>query len=307
MLKKIFCEAKIKITISPEGALLIKAGSATVTGPDMTFVKSYKNGQPNPFLPGTSLKGVFRSHAEKIIRTLSEKSSVCLPYSNEGDEKFCGDFFKRKDKDEIKNTDVYKYSCPACKTFGSTYFKGRLSISDAYSKEKVNTEDRDGIAIDRYTGGTAHGAKFDLEVITTGHFEAEIHIRNFEIWQLGLIGFVIKDLNDGLLRIGFGTSRGLGKVDLKINDFIVTYYGDKKDKFLDIGDLSSNEEQKAYTFFKANKDISLPESKDSIEGRHTYSLNSETYEKIFSEGAKALNAYLKTLNWLSDIREYSKV
>ncbi len=67
------------------------------------------------------------------------------------------------------------------------------------------------------TGGASHGAKFELEVVSTGvTFETDIHIRNFEIWQLGMFFVVLQDLQDGLIHIGSGRSRGLGKVTAQI-------------------------------------------------------------------------------------------
>ena len=78
-------------------------------------------------------------------------------------------------------------------------------------------EHRDGIAIDRLTGGTGGGAKFDLEVVTEGTtFSTDIHLRNFEIWQLGMLFVIIQDMGDELIRIGSGRSRGLGKVKASI-------------------------------------------------------------------------------------------
>ncbi len=85
--------------------------------------------------------------------------------------------------------------------------------------EKSLIEHRDGIAIDRLTGGTGGGAKFDLEVVTEGTtFTTDIHLRNFEIWQLGMLFVIIQDMEDELIRIGSGRSRGLGKVKASINE-----------------------------------------------------------------------------------------
>src|SRR5207249_7157390 len=68
-------------------------------------------------------------------------------------------------------------------------------------------------------GGTGGGAKFDLEVVTAGTtFTTAIHLRNFEIWQLGMLFVIIQDMEDELIRIGSGRSRGLGKVRATINE-----------------------------------------------------------------------------------------
>jgi len=74
------------------------------------------------------------------------------------------------------------------------------------------------VGIDRLTGGASHGAKFELEVVSTGvTFETDIHLRNFEIWQLGMLFAVMQDMEDELIRIGSGRSRGLGKVTATIS------------------------------------------------------------------------------------------
>src|SRR5205814_1300265 len=114
---------------------------------------------------------------------------------------------------------AYANSCPTCRLFGSTSFTGRIAIGDAYLTSKAATELRDGVGIDRLTGGASHGAKFELEVVSTGViFETDIHLRNFEIWQLGMLFIVIQDMEDELIHLGSGRSRGLGKVTATISD-----------------------------------------------------------------------------------------
>lgn len=114
---------------------------------------------------------------------------------------------------------MYADSCPTCRLFGSTGFIGRLAINDAYLDSSEIKEQRDGVGIDRLTGGASHGAKFELEVVSTGVvFETNIHLRNFEIWQLGMLFVVIQDMEDELIRLGSGRSRGLGNVTTTISD-----------------------------------------------------------------------------------------
>ena len=72
----------------------------------------------------------------------------------------------------------------------------------------------------------ANGAKFDLEVVSPSiTFETNVHMRNFEIWQLGMLMLVVQDLQDGLIRIGSGRSRGFGNVTGKISEVSVNYLG----------------------------------------------------------------------------------
>ncbi len=229
MLKAQVNEARLRLDITTKGPLLIKTGYATVIGADMAPVQTYRNGQNEVYLPGSSLKGIFRSHSEKVINSI-QSQVACNPLSRPNDRDTrddrqlyrlsCGSRFKA----ETPHDEVYARSCPACRLFGSTSFGSRIAVADAYLPagsvgQKSLIEHRDGIAIDRLTGGTGGGAKFDLEVVTEGTtFTTEIHLRNFEIWQLGMLFVVIQDMEDELLRIGSGRSRGLGKVKASIRE-----------------------------------------------------------------------------------------
>jgi len=175
MLKKLVNECKFSLQITTEGPLLVKSGYATPHGPDMTPVLTYRNNEEQVFIPGSSLKGVFRSHVEKVIRTLND-ATVCVPFDNTSCNKRLQrqkDRMKREGR-ELKNETAYRQSCPACRLFGSMFFIGRVSVGDAYLTEKADvgryTEERDGVGIDRFSGGAAQGAKFELRVVRAGLF-----------------------------------------------------------------------------------------------------------------------------------------
>src|SRR6266568_1256257 len=173
MLKALVNEAHLRLHITTTGPLLIKTGYATVIGADMAPVMTYHNGQQEVYIPGSSLKGVFRSHIEKVVNSIKPRIA-CNPLARTED--------RRDDKQKL-------------------------------------IEHRDGIAIDRLTGGVSGNAKFDLEVVTEGTtFTTDIHLRNFEIWQLGMLFVVFQDMQDELIRIGSGRSRGLGKVKASISE-----------------------------------------------------------------------------------------
>ena len=268
MLKQLVNECIITLHIEPKGPMLIKSGAATVSGPDMAFVRTWRGGEWQVYLPGSSLKGVLRSHAERITRTL-RMPSACDPSTDRdkagkkperAEVVYCGERFKwretwRENKQryaaeyaeeqrleaerqgipldemgdlphKLSSPEIYDQSCPICRLFGSTYYGGRLATTDAYTVGPApRPESRDGVGIDRFTGGASRGAKFDLEVITGGVFETTLHLRNFELWQLGLIGFLVEDLKDGLIRIGMGKSRGLGKVVGRVQNVRLDYLG----------------------------------------------------------------------------------
>lgn len=230
MLKRLVNEARVPVVIENRGPLLIKSGFATVTGPDMAPVVVQRNNRYEEYIPGSSLKGALRSHFERVAASLAGgRDIVCDPFGRyergrAPNNVSCGNRFqeekKRHDSDKNacrppNNEEAYRRSCPACRLFGSTWFIGRLSINDAYlaPESRARRERRDGVGIDRLTGGSSATAKFDLEVVGAGaRFETEVQLRNFECWQLGALFMLLEDLRDGFIRLGSGRSRGLGDV-----------------------------------------------------------------------------------------------
>ncbi|MBU6349700.1 MAG: CRISPR-associated RAMP protein [Chloroflexi bacterium] len=262
MLKRLYNEARFALTITTKGPVLIRSGHPTLTGPDMTPVLTYRNNDWQVYLPGSSLKGVMRSHLEKVCRTLRPYPPVvCNPFTMlqekayveqgrlvcpEYADVFCGDKFERRSKETLRlksNRDEWKHipdnnltpevvytdSCPICRLFGSTEFIGRVSINDAYLMSDIRprpTETRDGVGINRHTGGSSHGALFNLEAVSSNvAFCTDIHLRNFECWQLGMLLLVVQDMADGLVRIGSGRSRGMGSITASIGELTISYIG----------------------------------------------------------------------------------
>lgn len=233
MLKRLVNEARFALKITTTGPVLVKSGHATLDGPDMAAVKTRRGEEEEVYLPGSSLKGVIRSHLEKVGRTLRPNSHViCNPFHKlKKPDASCGRKFQaRKKNDETVDSRIaYRDACPICRLFGSTEFIGRVSISDAYLCETtyVNpVETRDGVGIDRLTGGSADGALFELEAISPGvSFESHVHVRNFETWQLGMLLLAVQDMEDGLISVGSGKSRGLGSVEADVSTVTLSYLG----------------------------------------------------------------------------------
>src|SRR5579872_6093994 len=130
MLKALVNEARLRLDITTMGPLLIKTGYATIIGADMAPVQTYRNGQREVYLPGSSLKGVFRSHIEKVINSIKPQTA-CNPLSrlNEKDTRddrrlyrvSCGARFNSKTS-PLSPQEVYADSCPTSRLFGSTSF-----------------------------------------------------------------------------------------------------------------------------------------------------------------------------------------
>ena len=94
---------------------------------------------------------------------------------------------------------------------------GRIHVSDMPVLKDVKYLTRDGIKIDRNTGATEKGAKFDYDVVPAGtEFDLNIELENMENYQLDLIGLALNDiLKDNGDLFGGKTSRGIGKCRLK--------------------------------------------------------------------------------------------
>jgi len=232
MLRRTLCQADLVVELEPVDPILIKSGYATMDGPDMVPVVTYRSGQKEYYFPGSSLKGVLRSHLERIARTLAP-GSVCIPYYGvknpppipvdaERQSYGCG-YRSRGDKDN--SAEAYGDSCAICRMFGSLKFGGRFSVGDAYpiDRHKPTPEQRNGVGIDRFTGGTVSGVLFDLQALTGGKFRANIRLLNYELWQLAALNLLLIDLADEMIAIGSGRSRGLGRVRGSVTDYKLSY------------------------------------------------------------------------------------
>jgi CRISPR/Cas system CSM-associated protein Csm3 (group 7 of RAMP superfamily) len=88
-----------------------------------------------------------------------------------------------------------------------------------------NLSVRTGVAIDRRTGQAKGGALYEMETICGRTFYGEIAVQNIGLWQLGLLWLVLDRVDDGTLRLGFGKSRGLGRVRLTVEHFMFEQFG----------------------------------------------------------------------------------
>jgi CRISPR/Cas system CSM-associated protein Csm3 (group 7 of RAMP superfamily) len=208
MHKQLVNQCSIRFSLETQGPLLIKASGqgGNPTKPDMEFVETYRNGQKSIYLPGSSLKGAIRAHSERIIETMGLRSAQGNPGDNPGAKAYTSSRFIEQ-------------------MFGNTKLASRIRIDDAYPDPdvKVILEERNSVAIDRILGSTSGPGLFNYQVCTQGRFVTSIHLKNFSLAQLGLIGLVLRDLHDGWFAIGYGKSRGLGKMKVSYHEAVVQY------------------------------------------------------------------------------------
>jgi CRISPR-associated RAMP protein (TIGR02581 family) len=278
MHKRLVNHCTINLSIIPDGPILIKSGreGADPTNPDMEFVRTFHKGGWSIYLPGSSLKGAIRAHAERIVRTVGSETN---PRDNNGKKIWANDplndkysYLKDSKGKDLPSHEIYQKSSFTDQMFGNTSIASRVRIEDAYPVDvkELQIEERNGVAIDRVFGSVAVGP-FNYQVCTAGEFKTKIHLKNFTLAQLGLIGLVLRDLNDGWFGLGFAKSRGLGTVKVKYNSATVQYPGcvlnDKQKQIcllgndnqwnwnylLGVGEFLSESEANKYGFQKSDK------------------------------------------------------
>lgn len=231
MHKRTLNELTVTLDLSPhEAPLLVKSGREAGTDPmllDMNFVRSVRpdTGQRDVFLPGSSLKGALRSYCERIARSVRPDEGpewCCNPFAldEHAADVACG----KRLEGEKSPAARYACSCTACRTFGHTRLGSHCHVSDAYPQGQVTIEQRDGVAIDRISGAVSAGP-FNLEVVTRGTFRTRLTLRNFQLWQVGLLAIALRDLGEGRLPVGFGKSKGFGRMSLTYGETWVVYPG----------------------------------------------------------------------------------
>jgi CRISPR/Cas system CSM-associated protein Csm3 (group 7 of RAMP superfamily) len=190
----------------------------------------------HPVLPGASLRGVLRSQAERIARTLASHAAWQQPQQHRARTfnamcPACDPLVRRTPGGQavamescdswlrhVQGKDGNDYMdeeelCLACRLFGSSRRGSRLFVEDAlFAGRLPQYKMLDFLAIDRFTGGGADRLKFDALVLWKPAFRVRLHLENPQPWELGWLTLVLRDLHDGLLFIGYGAARGFGRV-----------------------------------------------------------------------------------------------
>lgn len=187
------------------------------------------NGQP--FIPGSSLKGVCRSHLERVFRGMG-KDTCIYP-------ELCSDQFNSMDaRNRVRSllqqqgqegeaayaAHLMEQVCQICHLFGSGINAGKIQFHDARAVAETMTnrlEMRTGVSIDRDTHTAIDGPLYQTEVVPAGtEFVFELTVENASRKDEEPLLFLLQELEDGNLTIGGLTTRGLGKfrlVDTKID------------------------------------------------------------------------------------------
>lgn len=164
------------------GSLLIRSGQdSTGRAPDVVHLKSHRpnKSESQSVLSGTSLAGVLRHRAERIVNTLGGSSTLV---------------------NELFGFVVGKQSQAS-----------RLVVHEKVI-EKADDLVQNRIAIDRFTGGAYHGALFQEQPIFGGSVCIELELRNPKDDEIGLLLLLLKDLWTSDLPVGGESSIGRGRL-----------------------------------------------------------------------------------------------
>ncbi|MFN8672931.1 MAG: RAMP superfamily CRISPR-associated protein [Candidatus Sericytochromatia bacterium] len=172
----------INASFSLKNSIIIRSYNENNNYSDAVHLKS----GDDDIISGTSLKGAFRSRAEKISKTLEKKPELILKLFGNVDNKY------KKDR----------------------AVKSKVKI-DEVVLPKFIAEMQTRIKIDRFTGGTIEGALFDTmplfkDVGNSKIKNVSITINKFKPHEVGLLLLVLKDLWTGDLAVGGEKNIGSG-------------------------------------------------------------------------------------------------
>ena len=172
-----------------------------------------------PYIPGSSIKGVFRLYSEIICKSLGLDNKICDGGfgCTSKHNKALMNFMNDNNFEGIINLLKDEY-CLICKLYGSGSYMSHILFSDAYPENDVSTGIKVGIAIDRRSGKVGMGP-YKVEYIYPGSkFIGDITLINIPNYLVGLLANVIELINSGLVRFGGMKSRGFGRVKLSLID-----------------------------------------------------------------------------------------
>jgi CRISPR-associated protein (TIGR03986 family) len=155
---------------------------------DKTNFTPLRDATGKVWLPASSLRGALRERAEFILRSL-DPNATGDPNRPAGDG-------------------------PIERIFGKTSQAARLRITEPTQLGSPACRKQDFVAIDRFTGGAADGAKFDATYAHAPQFKNQLvlDVATLQPEDLALLRLAIDDVCQGMVPLGFGGAKGYGEV-----------------------------------------------------------------------------------------------
>ncbi len=180
----------------------------------------YKSGVKIPVVPGSSWKGLFRSLCYKIANSNGVRVCEGLPRRTclRGKE---FDYIEKRDVEdeaEAKRRSILHGNpkvCIGCLVFGGPGIRSHVDIADSTPTDPsaCRVGYRTCVAIDRRTGASLQRALFSVEYVEPGcTWEFRITLTNLPNYCIGWIAEALREVHNGIVRIGGMKSRGFGAV-----------------------------------------------------------------------------------------------
>lgn len=218
---------KLTLRLDFDGPFMVNDPSQVETGRERTERQEReenKNEKPghaplrdpqgNVQLPARSIRGAFRSQAEKIVRTFNPEAAC----PGDGGPKSCRAIYEAGDVGRL---------CLTCQLFGAPGWRSTVDFS---AFEQVGACEwqmprQYFVSIDRFTGGAAPQRLFNAEPVYKPALKGTMSLgmsRKYvdeegkskewrpEPWALGLLALTLRDLMEGDISLGFGAAKGYG-------------------------------------------------------------------------------------------------
>lgn len=190
---------EVDATLEIVDSLLIRSGFEQPNAPDASHLRSNRGGKSVPILPGTSLAGVLRAQALRIINTFLQFDNPAQEADagtrHEEAQKRIRNLFGGEDKD--KKNDKLSAS--------------RVIVSETVI-EGAKSCVQSRVKIDRFTGGAFESALFAEQPEFGGTVNVKFAVERPQEREIGLMLLVLKDVWTGHIAVGGGANVGRGRL-----------------------------------------------------------------------------------------------
>ncbi len=213
--------------------LMVKAGRDGIEADMLPLMSGIGGGNVAPVIPGSSIKGILRSQARKILNTLFN------PEEGAEDWLIIEDMFGSKERaGRLMIDDVYHM--PNSPVSRENWLKEDGTSMNSF------TERHQYVAIDRFTGGASDKALYSARPVKKDESDtpgwdpirltldvsnalSEENVKK----EQALLKLLLRDMKEGYITIGFGSRRGLGEIEIEGDvDSIISSAGFPDDSVL---------------------------------------------------------------------------
>ncbi|GAB6041490.1 RAMP superfamily CRISPR-associated protein [Endothiovibrio diazotrophicus] len=189
--------APVQLVIRPDGPLLVNAPTLVSDEEGEAKLVFLRDAGDHAVIPASTLRGLVRGRARRILATIAHRH-FNAPADKAGEQ-----------VDPL-----------VMRLFGDEGRRGTLSFGDARSEKKAEPHHQFFNAIDRFTGGVADGALYQVEAANCDLLRGDLRIDHERLpddpWWKGLLLLIARDAMDGALAVGWGKARGFGAFRLAI-------------------------------------------------------------------------------------------